>query len=291
MSNLNDFENQRNSYKIKVIKNQENDNINENKENVNGFKSFLKSKSINNINNVKNILDNSFREKKSSRNSSIEPKNNSLFFQSKKSKNINKRNNKCQIFNKEPISPIEKYWKNNNNDNFTLNLIKLTNQLYEYEEHLKKSLLSDKNESKINISKDSNTDNSYLNKKKAKIKIYKKQISVKSVNIFNKNNEKKKLKIISKFNPLNKIIPKEEERKSCNSNNKLSNNKKIQRDKIKKNYKSYYSSKLLSIVSRCKKNDNKIKVNDIKIRDNKKNENQNIFKNRQKYSFCCCFNS
>ena len=216
-------EDQKKLYKINIIKNLENEITNNIKGNNNEYHFILKSKSINDINKIKNVLENSFKEKKSSKNSSNEPRVNSLFFQSKKS--ISRDNNKSNIFYEEPISPIKKYWENNKDNSFALNLIKLTNQLYESEEHFNKSIISPKNESNINISKNANTEKNNSNDKN--MSINKKYNSTKSLDFFNKDKPKKRLKIISKFKPINNKNLKEKEIK-YNNNKIINNNKNVE---------------------------------------------------------------
>lgn len=299
MNNSQNNSQNKNSYKINVIKHIEDEKINKNNENNILLHSFLKSKSINNINNMKNILGNSFREKKSSQNSSNDQRNNSLFRQSKKSLNLHKGSNKCKIFKKEPISSIRKYWNNKNNNNYKVNLIKLTNQLYEYEEHLKKRIVSPKNDSKMSISKNSNTENTYLNDKdKDKKRIYTKHYSTKSFNYLSKNDEKKQIKPLSKFNPINLNNSKKKEIQSDNSNIKTSKNIKeiINRIKdLKKNKKVKSSLKSLNTLDVSKKVDiNKgsgERINDIQIHKNKKIGNKTNFINIKKCFLFCCLNS
>ena len=278
-SSKKNIENQRNSYTIKIIKHFEKDNINENKKKDNECLSFFNSKSINDINNAKNILDN-FLEKKNQ--CSIDQKN-SLFCQSKKS--INKRNNKSSIFYEEPLSPIQKYWKNyninnNNNNNFSINLIKFTEQLYENEEHFKKNITlkeSDKNEPRKSKSKS--------RKINYNLDLNKKENSRKYSNYSNKNNYNNNLNIIYKFSLINNTS-KGEEKKSKNSNNNNTLNNKLKLDKrinedIPNDANNIDKKKNIEINK-----DNKILKNDINIHKNK-----NIEINIKKCNFFCCLNS
>ena len=130
--------NKGNVYKINVIKVNENND----KKDKNSLKSLREMKSIANS---KNILDCSFRSKKSSlRSNNNEHYKKNLFINAKKS-NIRSNHNKSKIFQEESMNSKRRnlnYSKNNND--YVLNLIKFTNELFENVEHLKKIFILQK---------------------------------------------------------------------------------------------------------------------------------------------------
>jgi hypothetical protein len=222
-------ESQKNSYKINIITNFENDDKDNNKEekkdNVNN--SILKSKTTKNKNLVKNVLENSFKEKKSNRNNSIDQKNNSLFFQNINS--INKGHNISNIFYTNSISPIKQNnYKKNYNKNYNLNVMKLANQLYGNEEHLKKRIVSSKNVS-------SNMSNVSGIKSNQKMRRFGKESTMYLSNYNNGKKIIKSSKVVSKFYSQNKLVKKEnksiiilnnsdKKKQENNKNNKNNNN-------------------------------------------------------------------
>ena len=131
--------NKGNVYKINVIKVNENND----KKDKNNLKSLREMKSIANS---QNILDCSFRSKKSSvRSNNNEHYKKNLFVNAKKS-NIHSNHNKSKIFEEDTMNSKRRnlnYSKNNND--YVLNLIKFTNELFENVEHLKKNIYSPKN--------------------------------------------------------------------------------------------------------------------------------------------------
>jgi hypothetical protein len=256
-------------YKIKITKSIENamNNVIEEKCEVN--KSISKSKSINDLNSLRKVLENSFREKKSMKNSSIE---NSIC-QSKKSSIIDKKFNESNIFYIRKINPIQKYRNNINNNNFAFNLIRFTNQLYEKEEHFqKKSIVSSKNDKKKkNIIKKTKTMN--------EIK------GANSLKFLRGNNKYKRLKS-SNFS---------QKFKNISNNNQKWTNKNIENNTIKNENNNDATKRLDNLEDKNDINNN-IQINGFPIHKNKKEKNKK--ENTKKSIFCfvkcsflCCINN
>ena len=303
-------ENKRNSYKINVIQNIEIEKKETKKDNNNNSNfPIIKSKSIKNKMRIKQLLESSFKDKRSSRNSSIEQKNNSLFFQSKNS--VNKEFNQSKIFYGQSMSPVQKRRKiYDNNSNCNLDLMKLASQIYGKEEHFNKYITAHNNfeneqKNKENMPK--------VNRIKSNQKIcrYEKVSAMKLP-----NNSKKPIqssKIISKFYSQSRFNKKEN--KSIvildNSDKKEQKVQKERKDKkeekknnnIEKNKEKKITSKTLNILDKKGNNNDinniknvikNIKKDDINVIEIKKIKNE--FKqtkciNILKCHLLCCINT
>ena len=283
--------NKRNVYKINVIKINENND----KQDKKIIKSFRKMKSTTNS---KNILDCSYRSKQGSiKSNNNEQIKKNLFVNAKKT-NIRFHHNKSKIFREESISPKKrKFNYKSNNDNYILNLIKFTNQLFENVEHLKKSINypnNDINESKFETNKlEKKTNKNKLLKIESKKKLKKQRSSenltinlYKNNDIINncdferkKNEEEKEHKLINIKNDINnKSVANSSKQSSFFDDDKNNSNKNLE-------LKNNNISNLNVGESLDKQAKDNVKIIDnIEILENKKNNN-NIEKEKDRIIF------
>ena len=269
--------NQGNFYKINVIKAEENNDkkVDENNEKKDKFisKSLRRMKSIND---TKNILENSLRIKKGSVKSTNNEQIKKSLFANVRKTNINFFNNKTKIFQDDSISPKKrKINYNRNNNDYAFNLIKLTNQLYENVEHLKKKinpLINDINESEFLTPKFKKNDKllKIENIRKSWKKKKQKSSHNLNINLYEKND------IIKNINSKEEQNEKKTDKKLLNINNKYAPNSSkfslfFVEDKINANNNKNLELKLNSSK----------KSNVFKLADKQANGNKKIFDNNK----------